>query len=62
MGYLVDDKRLLNDNTSEFAKKIESQYSIFLDKTPTFTDYFHINEVESTKDTGLRNVGKLTGK
>ena len=62
MGYLVDDKRLLNDNTSEFAKKIESQYSIFLDKTPTFTDYFHINEVESTKETGLLNVEKLTGK
>lgn len=62
MGRFLDDKKFINDNAAEFAKKIESQFSIFLDKTPTFTDYFHINAVESTKDTGLQTVEKLTGK
>lgn len=61
MGVFLTDKKFINDNTKEFAKKIESQYSTFLDKTPTFTDYFHINKVSSTKDTGLQNVEKLTG-
>lgn len=61
MAHFVDDEKFLNDNVAEFAKKIESQFSIFLDKTPTFVDYFHINAVESTKDTGLQTVEKLTG-
>ena len=62
MGTILDDKRLINDNAESFSKKIESQYSAFLDKTPTFCDYFHVNVEQSMKDTGLLNVEKLTGK
>ena len=57
----MDDRKFINDNTAAFSKKIESQYSIFLDKSPTFVSYFHINYTESTTDTGLLNVEKLTG-
>ena len=62
MGAFIDDKNLINDNAAAFAKRVKSQYSIFSDKTPTFCYYFHVNSIQSTKDSGLQNVEKLTGK
>lgn len=61
MGSFIDDKQFVNDNTAEFAKKVKNQFSIFMDKAPTFVHYFHIVPSESTKDTGLQAVEKLTG-
>ena len=62
MGHFIDDKTLVNSNAAAFAKRVESQYSIFLEKTPTFCNYFHINVNQSTLDTGLENVEHITGK
>jgi hypothetical protein len=61
MGSFIDDKQFVNDNTAEFAKKVKNQFSIFMDKAPTFVHYFHIVPSESTKDTGLQAIEKLTG-
>lgn len=62
MGNLITDKNFLNDNIFLFEKRLGSQYTIFFDnKTPTFTTYYHINNVNSITDSGWFNVERIIG-
>ena len=61
MGTIINDKNFLNENIFRFEKRLESQYTIFTDKTPTFVTYYHINDINSTTDTGLLNVDRIIG-
>lgn len=62
MGRIINDKNFLNDNIFKFEKRLESQYTIFTDKTPTFVSYYHINNINSITDSGLLNVDRIIGK
>lgn len=62
MGYMIDDKKFINENIFKFEKRLESQYTIFTDKTPTFVTYYHINNTNSMADNGFQNVEKIFGK
>jgi hypothetical protein len=62
MGTLIPDQNFLNDNIFLFEKRLGSQYTIFFDnKTPTFTTYYHINNINSITDTGFQNVEQIFG-
>lgn len=61
MGYIINDKDFINDNIFKFEKRLESQYTIFLDKNPTFVTYYHINNANSIADSGLLNVEEILG-
>lgn len=61
MGKLINDQNFLNDNIFKFEKRLESQYSIFTEKNPTFVTYYHISAVNTTTDSGLLNVDKILG-
>ncbi len=61
MGSFISDKSFLNENIFKYEKRLESQYSIFLEESPTFTTYYHINNVESITDSGLLNVEEILG-
>lgn len=61
MGYLTDPKSYINDNIFKFEQRLESQYTVFLDKNPTFVTYYHINNINSTTDNGFKNVDKIMG-
>lgn len=65
MGTLIGsgiEKQLFYDNHRDFERKVHSQYAKYLKELPFFTDYFHLVKAESTYDTGLLNVEKLTGE
>lgn len=63
MGYIVNaDKPYINGNIFEFEKRLESQYTIFLDKNPTFVTYYHISNINSTADNGFQDVESVLGK
>lgn len=62
MGFLINDKDFINENVFKFEKRLESQYTIFLDKTPTFVNYYHINNVTSTTDNGFKHIDQFIGK
>lgn len=62
MGFIIDDKNFINDNIFKFEKRLESQYSVFTEKNPTFVTYYHINNIDSITDTGLLNVDRILGK
>jgi len=61
MGYLIDEKQFINQNIILYEEKMNSQYSRFLDKNPTFVTYYHINNIESIADTGFQNVEAIIG-
>jgi hypothetical protein len=61
MGRILDDKTFLNDNIFLFGERINSPLSIFLDKTPTFTTYYHIATDISTVDNGFLSVDQMLG-
>lgn len=62
MGYIIDDKNFINENIFKFEKRLESQYTVFTEKNPTFVTYYHINNINSITDTGLLNVDRILGK
>lgn len=62
MGGFIRDEDFLNDNIFLYEKRLESQYTIFFDdKAPTFTTYYHINNINSIADTGFLNVENILG-
>lgn len=61
MGYIINEKNFINDNIFKYEKRLESQYSIFLDRSPTFVTYYHINNINSITDLGLLNIEGILG-
>lgn len=61
MGFKFDEKALINNNIFKYEDKLNSQYSRFLDRTPTYVTYYNINPIESTVDLGFSNVEKILG-
>lgn len=61
MGYLIDDKQFINDNIIQYEERMNSQYSRFLEKTPTFVTYYHINNINSITDNGFQAIEQVIG-
>lgn len=61
MGYLFDEKQYIEENIFLHESRLNSQYSRFLDRSPTFTTYYRINNIETTTDRGYLNVERLLG-
>ena len=61
MGFKFDEKALINNNIFKYEDKLNSQYTRFLDQTPTYVTYYNINSIETTVDLGFSNVEKILG-
>lgn len=61
MAIRVNEQRMVDDNTFQYEEKIKSPTSRLIEQTPTFVQYFHINDLESTTDAGFRDVASLLG-
>jgi hypothetical protein len=61
MGYLLNEKKMINDNIFLYEERLNSQLSRFLEKSPTFVTYYHINDNESTVDLGFQNIERILG-
>lgn len=61
MGYLFDERKLINDNAFIHEERLNSQYARFLEGSPTFVTYYHINNIESTTDNGFNSVERILG-
>ena len=62
MGFKFDEKLLVNNNIFKYEEKLNSQYTRFLESTPTYVTYYNINTIETTVDLGFSNVEKIIGK
>lgn len=61
MGFIFDEKSFINDNVFLHEEKINSQYTRFLESTPTYVTYYSINNIESTADSGFLGVERVLG-
>lgn len=61
MGFLFDERAFINENAILHESRIVSQYSRFLDKSPTYVTYYNVSNIESTADLGFLNIEKLLG-
>lgn len=61
MGILINEQKMIDENTFRYEEKIKSPTSRFLDTAPTFVTYYHINADESTTDEGFSDVKMYIG-
>lgn len=61
MAILINEQKMVDDNTFAYEDRIKSPSSRLLDTTPTFTTYYHIDVNESTTDEGFIDVENVIG-
>lgn len=61
MAFFVNEQKMVEDSTFQFEERIKSPTSRFIDASPTFTTYYHINVDETTTDTGFIDVASIVG-
>jgi hypothetical protein len=62
MALLLDEHKLVEDNIFEYENRIaNSEIVRFIESTPVFTTYFHINNNESTVDDGYKDIESIIG-
>lgn len=62
MATFFDEERFITENTTLMGEKLKSPLVRFIDQTPTFTTYFHLNVAETTSDEGWHDVEAVVGK
>lgn len=61
MAFLIDEEKFIEDNIFQYETRLNTQLSRFLDKTPVFTTYYHLNVNESTADEGFIDIESNIG-
>ena len=61
MSLIIDERKMVEENIFEFENKLKSPLSRFLDSTPTFVNYYHVDFDESTVDEGFKDVSSILG-
>jgi hypothetical protein len=61
MAIFVNEKKMVESNIFQYEEKLKSPMARFLDTTPTFVTYYHINADETTTDAGYKDVASIVG-
>lgn len=61
MGFIVDERRMVEENVFEYENRLKSPVSRFIETTPTFVTYYHINPDVTTTDDGFKDISSLIG-
>lgn len=61
MAMLINEKRMVDDTLFHYEQRFHSPLSRFIDKTPTFTTYFHIADDVSTTSEGFNSIDDYLG-
>jgi len=61
MAIIVNEKRAIDENVFKYENRLKSPTSRFLESTPVFVDYYHINYDETTTDSGYKDVQSIIG-
>ena len=57
MAVLIDQKRMVDNATFMYENRLKSSVAQYLDTgAPTYVTYYHINNLQSTTDTGYKDV------
>lgn len=62
MAVIINEQHMIEDNVFKYESRLNSQLNRFLDKTPTFVTYYHINDSRSTVDDGFQDAEIVIGE
>lgn len=62
MAFLISEEKLVEDSVSLLDQRLNSPIARFIEQTPTFVTYYHININESTNDAGFNDVESFIGE
>lgn len=62
MAQLFDEEQMIESNILKFDERLSSPVVRFIDQTPSFVTYYHINNDESTSDEGFGDAETIVGK
>lgn len=61
MGRMISEEEFITGSVFQYEDRMNSQYSRFLDRTPTYVTYYNISNNSSTVDNGFQNVEEFVG-
>lgn len=61
MAILINEKKMIEDNIFQYEEKLKSPMGRYLETTPTFVTYYHVNVDETTVDEGFKDVASIIG-
>ena len=61
MPIKINEMNAINENAFIYEDRIKSPSARLLDTTQTYTNYFHINNNETTTDAGFIDVEEYLG-
>ena len=62
MAFFINEERFIDDNVAKLDERVQSTVTRFIEQTPTFVTYYHINTDESTADRGFMDVDSVIGE
>ena len=61
MGMFINEQRMIEDNLFKYEHRLKSPVSRFIEQTPTFVTYYHLNNDSTTVDDGFKDISSLIG-
>ena len=61
MGMFINEQRMIEDNLFKYENRLKSPVSRFIEQTPTFVTYYHLNNDSTTVDDGFKDISSLIG-
>nr|DAS02474.1 MAG TPA: hypothetical protein [Caudoviricetes sp.] len=61
MAFIINEQKMVDDTTFQFENRFKSPTARFIDTTPVFVTYFHINIDETTVDEGFLDIASVIG-
>ena len=62
MGKIGASDSFMKGSLFELEKALNSNFTTFLDEVPVLVDYYNINDIMSTADTGFQTIDTLVGE
>lgn len=61
MAFLISEQKHVEDNIFKYENRLNSEITRFLDKSPVFVTYYHVNPNETTVDGGFKDIENILG-
>lgn len=61
MALIINEQQMIEKNIFKYEERLNSKFSRFMEKTPNFVTYYHINNHETTVDNGFQDVETIIG-
>lgn len=60
--FVLNEQTLIDNNIFKYEKRLNTPLNRFIDKTPIFVTYWHVNNAETTADEGFQDTEEIIGR